>query len=76
MKENTLRESIKEDLAILGIQDYQNILGFRRIYGNGMEHYTVVDIINGLSFSDLTKLRDLIKRTFDKNRMASVAKQS
>ena len=73
MKENALRESIKEDLVILGILSYQNIAGFRRIYGEGKEGLTVSEIVDELGPTDLPKLRDLIKRTFERFRTHPVA---
>lgn len=68
MKDTTLRlrESIKEDLVVLGLQNYQCILGFRRIFGKGKETLSVAEIVDGLKGNDLSSLRNLIKRTFEK----------
>lgn len=68
MKDTTLRlrESIKEDLVVLGFQNYQCILGFRRIFGKGKETLSVAEIVDGLKGNDLSYLRDLTKRTSEK----------
>jgi hypothetical protein len=68
MKDTTLRlrESIKEDLVVLGFQNYQCILGFRRIFGKGKETLSVAEIVDGLKANDLSYLRDLTKRTSEK----------
>jgi hypothetical protein len=73
MKENALRESIKEDLVVLGLQNYQSILGFRRIFGKGKEGLSVAEIVDGLQTIELPTLRDLIKRTFKKHTTQPVA---
>ena len=75
MKENALRESIKEDLAVLGLQNYQSILGFRRIFGKGREELSVAEIIDRLEPADLSSLRNLIKRTFEMHTTHPVAEQ-
>jgi len=79
MKDTTLRlrlrESIKEDLAVLGFQNYQCILGFRRIFGKGKENLSVAEIVNELKGNDLLTLRDLIKRTFERHKTHQVAEQ-
>ena len=75
MREKALREYIKEDLAVLGLQNYQSILGFRRIYGKGKEELTVSEIVDKLQSTDLSSLRRLIKRTFDKHKTHPVAEQ-
>lgn len=73
MKEKALRQSIKEDLAVLGLQNYQNILGFRRIFGKDKEDLTVSEIVDELRPTDLPVLRNLIKRTLDKHETHPVA---
>jgi len=79
MKDTTLRlrlrESIKEDLAVLGLKNYQCILGFRRIFGKGKENLSVAEIVNELKGNDLLTLRDLIKRTFERHKTHQVAEQ-
>ena len=75
MKENALRESIKEDLVVLGLQNYQSILGFRRIFGKDKRELSVAEIVDGLQTIELPILRDLIKRTFEKHTTHPVAGQ-
>jgi len=75
MKENALRESIKEDLVVLGLQNYQSILGFRRIFGKGREELSVDEIVDVLDPVVLSTVRDLIKRTFDRHETHPVAEQ-
>ncbi len=75
MKEKALRETIKEDLFVLGLQNYESIRGFRRIFGKGYEGLSVAEIVDELTATDLPTLRDLIKRTFDKHETHPVAEQ-
>lgn len=75
MKENALRESIKEDLVILGILSYQNIAGFRRLYGKDKDDLSLNEIVDGLQPVLLSGLRDLIKRSLYRHRTAPVAGQ-
>lgn len=75
MTEKEFRDAIKEDLVVLGLQNYQSILGFRRIFGKGYEGMSVAEIVDELNVLDLGTLRNLIKRTFEKHTTHPVAEQ-
>lgn len=71
MKEDVLRRKIKEDLVILGILNYQNIKGFRCIFGRNKDNLTIDEIVDSIGLLELETLRDLIGRTFSRQSTAT-----
>jgi hypothetical protein len=63
MKENVLKDRIKEDLTALGLYDYKNIIGFRNICGKDKEHMSIKEIIDSMQGLDLKILSDLTERS-------------
>jgi len=65
MDDVILRQTLKEDLVILGIKNYRNITGFKTIFGRDRKDLTVDEIVDVLSIVELRHLDRIIRKTFD-----------
>jgi hypothetical protein len=59
------KSKIREGLALLAILNYENVKGFRRMYGKGKENLSIDEIIESLDYMALRSLRNLINRSIE-----------